>query len=135
VICKTLGIEAVSDELSCAAASELPTTARDNPNRMELSVFMDTILLDWLRDHTQGKGKAGKERVPQDSAIMRFETPLCKETFAFLAKLSEDECFNSAATSNLAPVDSGSLSLRLNIVFQDESVACLMVLSPVFLGF
>jgi hypothetical protein len=71
VICKYLGAEAVAAEGSCAAASELPETARDNPNKMGVILLMYTILLDLigldlLRDHAQwgDQGRAGAHELP-----------------------------------------------------------------------
>src|ERR1035438_9149197 len=66
VTCRYLGAEAVAAEGSCAAASEMPETARDNPNKMGLSLCMYSILLELFRDHALGKaggpGKSGCSR-------------------------------------------------------------------------
>jgi hypothetical protein len=66
------GAETVACEASCAAAGKPAQTASDNPNKMGLSLFMYSILLDLLRDHALGKaGGAGEERVFQGSSIMQ----------------------------------------------------------------
>src|ERR1035438_310541 len=79
VTCKYLGAEAVAAEGSCAAASELPETARDNPNRMGVILLMYTILLNLLGDHALwGEGKPGKSGCSRTARLCSLKSPRVK---------------------------------------------------------